>query len=38
MSTGGHYNPKGHDHAAPEKKKRHIGDLGNVEAANGGCN
>lgn len=35
VSTGGHYNPKGHDHAAPEKKKRHIGDLGNVEAANG---
>lgn len=35
VSTGGHYNPKGHDHAAPNKNKRHVGDLGNVQAANG---
>ncbi len=31
-TTGGHYNPKGHDHALPDKKKRHAGDLGNLKA------
>ena len=24
--TGGHYNPKGHDHGLPDKDKRHGGD------------
>ncbi|MCW8129861.1 MAG: superoxide dismutase family protein [Planctomycetota bacterium] len=31
-STGGHYNPEGHDHALPEKAERHAGDLGNLQA------
>ena len=31
-SAGGHYNPEGHDHALPDKAKRHAGDLGNLEA------
>lgn len=31
-SAGGHYNPTGHQHAAPGVAQRHIGDLGNIEA------
>jgi Cu-Zn family superoxide dismutase len=31
-SAGGHYNPTGHQHAGPEEARRHIGDMGNIEA------
>lgn len=31
-SAGGHFNPHHMPHGAPEAHKRHIGDLGNVEA------
>lgn len=31
-TAGGHFNPKGHPHGAPAVAKRHVGDLGNVEA------
>jgi len=35
-SLGGHFNPAGVDHGAPDASVRHAGDLGNLEAdANG---
>lgn len=35
-SAGGHYNPENHPHGLPGSAQRHAGDLGNLEADNGG--
>jgi Cu-Zn family superoxide dismutase len=35
-SAGGHYNPTGQHHAGPNQQKRHMGDLGNIEADSSG--
>src|SRR5579862_7876032 len=32
MSTGGHYNPEGHHHGAPDAAEHHAGDFGNLTA------
>ncbi|WP_422927920.1 superoxide dismutase family protein [Singulisphaera sp. PoT] len=32
MATGGHFNPLGAPHGEPHATKRHVGDLGNIEA------
>lgn len=31
-STGGHYNPEGHDHGMPHADMKHAGDFGNLKA------
>ena len=35
-SAGGHYNPQGHDHGAPNAQMHHLGDLGNLKADKNG--
>ena len=35
-SAGGHFNPGGMPHSMPMSEKRHVGDLGNIEAGKDG--
>lgn len=32
LSTGGHFDPEGHEHGFRDAEVRHVGDLGNIEA------
>ncbi|CAJ0600594.1 unnamed protein product [Cylicocyclus nassatus] len=36
LDAGGHFNPTNETHGAPSDEIRHVGDLGNVYAQNGG--
>src|SRR5690606_15327082 len=31
-SAGGHFDPHGHQHGAPEADQHHVGDMGNIKA------
>ena len=37
LSAGGHFNPFGMPHSMPSSEKRHVGDLGNIEADKDGA-